>query len=210
MKLNFKEGRANKIHIYVDCEYRMTVDRDFIMSSNYYENCEISDEELAELEAQVSSRRAFNKAVDLLSRRDHASGELLVKLRQKGYSDGAEQAIEKLTEYGYIDDLRFAQNYCAELQRLKGFGKRRIEQELYRKGVSSDIISQVTDSIESDSDEIADILEKKYGRFLDTEKGVTKAVNGLIRMGYSYSEIKAALEIVEYRTDSNSSDGFEE
>ncbi|MCM1363797.1 MAG: recombination regulator RecX [Faecalibacterium sp.] len=201
MKLNFKDGKANKVHIYVDCEYRMTVDRDFIAAARYYENCEINDEELAELEVQVSSRRAFNKAVDLLSRRDHASGELLVKLRQKGYADGAQEAIEKLTEYGYIDDWRFAENYAAELQRLKGFGKRRIEQELYKKGVSRDIISQVTDSIESDSDELADLLERKYGRYLDTEKGITKAINGLVRMGYGYSEIKAALEAVKCRLE---------
>ncbi|MCM1544683.1 MAG: recombination regulator RecX [Ruminococcus sp.] len=201
MKLNFKQGRANKIHIYVDCEYKMTVDRDFIMSSGYHENCEISNEELIELEAAVNSRRAFNKAVDLLSRRDHAGGELLTKLRQKGYSDGAEEAIEKLTEYGYIDDLRFAENYSAELQRLKGFGKRRIEQELYKKGVSRDIISQVTESIESDGDELADLLEKKYGRYLDTEKGVNKAINGMVRLGYGYSEIKAALETVMERIE---------
>lgn len=203
MKLNFKDGRANKIHIYVDCEYRMTVDRDFILSSGYYENQQITDEELAELETAVNSRRAFNKAVDLLSRRDHASGELLTKLRQKGYAEGAQSAIEKLAEYGYIDDLRFAENYANELQRLKGFGKRRIEQELYKKGVSRDIISQVTDGIESDSEEIADILEKKYGRYIDTDKGVNRAINGMMRMGYSYSQIKAALEIVLERISEN-------
>lgn len=203
MKLNFKDGRANKIHIYVDCEYRMTVDRDFILSSGYYENQQITDEELAELETAVNSRRAFNKAVDLLSRRDHASGELLTKLRQKGYAEGAQSAIEKLAEYGYIDDLRFAENYANELQRLKGFGKRRIEQELYKKGVSRDIISQVTDGIESDSEEIADILEKKYGRYLDTDKGVNRAINGMMRMGYGYSQIKTALEIVLERMTEN-------
>ena len=203
MKLNFKDGRANKIHIYVDCEYRMTVDRDFILSSGYYENQQITDEELAELETAVNSRRAFNKAVDLLSRRDHASGELLTKLRQKGYAEGAQSAIEKLAECGYIDDLRFAENYANELQRLKGFGKRRIEQELYKKGVSRDIISQVTDGIESDSEEIADILEKKYGRYLDTDKGVNRAINGMMRMGYGYSQIKTALEIVLERMTEN-------
>lgn len=201
MKLNFKDGRANKVHIHVDGEYRMTVDRDFIASCQYHDNCEITDEELAAFESAVNSRRAFNKAVDLLSRRDHSSGELLLKLRQKGFSQGAQEAIEKLQEYGYIDDLRFAESYASELQRLKGFGKRRIEQELYKKGVSREIIAQVTEEIETDGDELADLLERKYGRYLSDEKGVNRAVNGLVRMGYGYSEIKAALETVKERME---------
>lgn len=203
MKLNFKQGRGNKIHIHIDGEYRMTADSDFIAASKYYENMEIDDEELAVLEKEVSSRRAFNKAVDLLSRRDHAKGELLLKLRQKGYSDGAQEAVDKLADYGYIDDKRFAENYAAELARLKHFGKRRIEQELHRKGVDRDIISEVVEEIEFDSEALADVLQRKYGRYLDSEKGVNKAINGLIRMGYGYSDIKQALEDVRERLDEN-------
>lgn len=194
MRLNFKPGKQNKVHIYVDGEYRMTADNDFVLTCGYGENSEIDDEELADLEQAVSSRRAFLKACDLISRRDHSSGELLIKLRQKGFSEGAESAIEKLTELGYIDDERFASSYAAELQRVKHFGKRRIEQELYRKGIDKSIISDVTDELDFDDSGLTDIIRKKYGRYLDSEKGVARAVNGLVRMGYSYGEIKKALE----------------
>ena len=206
MKLNFKCGKANKIHIHVDGEYRMTVDSDFIAMSGYYENMEIDDEELAVLESKVSSRRAFNKAVDLLSRRDHASGELLMKLRQKGFSQGAEEAVEKLSEYGYIDDGRFAKNYAEALIRLKGFGKRRIEQELYRKGVSREIINETVEELQFDESSIVGIIERKYARYLDTEKGVKKTVAALLRMGYGYGEIKSALEEVNSRLEMNYED----
>ena len=193
MKLNFKDGKANKIHIFIDGEYRLTVDKDFIASSPYCENMIIDEEELAGLESAVSSRRAFNKAVELLSRRDHSKGELLIKLRQKGFSDGAEEAVEKLEGYGYIDDRRFAESYANELARLKNFGKRRILQELLRKGISRDIIDEVLSEIEIDSESLVNLIERKYARYLGDEKGERKTFNALARMGYSYSEIKDAL-----------------
>lgn len=197
MKLNFKEGKENKIHIFIDGEYRMTADRTFIALCGYKNNSEINEQELASLEMEVSSRRAFNKACDLLSRRDHSRAELLQKLRHKGFSEGAEAALLKLSDLGYVDDRRFSENYAGELQRLKHFGKKRISLELYKKGISSDIISDVTEAIENDSDELVLILEKKYGKVLDTEKGVRRAFSALVRMGYGYAEIKEALEKIE-------------
>lgn len=206
MKLHFKQGKADKIHIHVDGEYKMTVDRDFIAASPYYENMEIDEQELAELENEVGSRRAFNKAVELLSRRDHATGELKEKLRQKGYVQGAEQALEKLCEYGYLDDRRFAESYAEELVRLKHFGKRRIEQELYKKGVARDIIKETLERIETDTDALEALVERKYARFLGTQKGNAKAVNALVRMGYPYADIKAAIESVCAKAEIEQSD----
>lgn len=197
MKLTFKPGKANKIHIYIDGEYSMTVDKTFVENQGLVQNSEINERELAELTEAVSSRRAFNKACDLLEMRDHSSGEIRTKLRQKGYGDHAEEAIAKLIDYGYIDDERFARNYSAELIRLKHFGKRRIISELYRKGISSEIIDEVTADIENDEDELLELIYRKYYRHLTTDKGINKTINALVRMGYSYSEIKSALSQIE-------------
>lgn len=197
MKINFKPGKGNKIHIYIDGEYRMTADCDFVFTCGFQDNSEITDEELADLSDAVSFRRAFLKACDLLSYRDHSSRELIVKLRQKGYADGAEQAVERLCEEGYVDDERFARSYAAELVRVKHFGKRRIVTELMKKGIDPALAREVADETESGEDEILIALRRKYGRCLDTEKGVRRAINGLAAMGYGYTEIKQALETVQ-------------
>lgn len=197
MKINFKPGKGNKIHIYIDGEYRMTADCGFVFTCGFQDNSEITDEELADLSDAVSFRRAFLKACDLLSYRDHSSRELIVKLRQKGYADGAEQAVERLCEEGYVDDERFARSYAAELVRVKHFGKRRIVTELMKKGIDPALAREVADETESGEDEILIALRRKYGRCLDTEKGVRRAINGLAAMGYGYTEIKQALETVQ-------------
>ena len=209
MKINFKSGRGNKIHIHIDGEYRMTADSDFVPSLGYAENYDINEEELAVLERAVSSRRAFNKATDLLSRRDHGEKELLIKLRQKGFKEEAEEAIEKLKYYGYIDDRRFAENYVKELIRIKHYGKRRVEQELYRKGIDREIISEVLEAAEFPESELVSLIERKYYRYLTDEKGIKKTINSLLRMGYSYGEIKDALKTVS-ETEEFTEDFYEE
>ena len=191
------------MHIYIDGEYRLTADCDFVFTCGFDNNSDISDEELAFLTDEVNSRRAFLKACDLLSFRDHSSRELLTKLRQKGYGEGAEQAVEKLMEEGYVDDERFARAYAAELVRVKHFGRRRIVTELLKKGIDPSLARDIADETEVDEDEILVALKRKYRRCLDTEKGVRRAVNGLAAMGYGYSEIKQAIETIKEEAETD-------
>lgn len=202
MKLTLKEGKNNKLHIMLDGSYAMTADMDFAALYGLHSGMELEAEQLDELESAVNARCAFNKATELLSRRDHSEKELLLKLRQKGYADGAEQAIEKLKGYGYVDDRRFAQSFAGELKRLKHFGKRRIEQELMKKGVDRSIIAETLEEMEFDAEELVELINRKYYRNLNDEKGVQKTINALIRAGYTFSQIRDAMRIVEEERDS--------
>jgi len=193
MKLTYKKGKGDKIHISIDGEYALTVDEMYFASLYLKDGQEISEEDYAALEETVNIRRAYNCAVSLLSRRDHSKKELLQKLREKGHSDGAEAAIQKLSDSGYVDDERFCRLYASELVRLKGYGKRRVEQELYRKGIERDIICNVLEEISFDSDALSDIIKRKYLSKMSEEKGRQKAFNALMRLGYSYGEIRDAL-----------------
>lgn len=194
MKLTYKKGKGDKIHISIDGEYALTVDEMYFASLYLKDGQEISEQEYAELEKTVNIRRAYNCAVSLLSRRDHSKKELMRKLKEKGYSKGAEAAVEKLANSGYVDDERFCRLYASELIRLKGYGRKRVEQELYLKGVDREIISGVLDEISFDTDRLSDIIKRKYLAKMTDEKGRQKAFNALLRLGYSYSEIRDALE----------------
>lgn len=193
MKLTYKKGKGDKIHISIDGEYKLTVDEMYFASLYLKDGQEISQEEYSELESTVNIRRAYNCAVSLLSRRDHSENELMRKLHEKGYGEGAQEAVEKLKSSGYVDDERFCRMYAGELIRLKGYGKRRVEQELYRKGVSRETISNVLEEITFDNNTLSDIIKRKYLSRMADEKGRNKAVNALMRLGYSYGEIRDAL-----------------
>ena len=203
MKLSYKKGKQDKIHISVDGEYSFTVDETYFLSMGIWNGKEVDEDELEEIKQTVSVRRAYNYAVNLLSRRDHSERELMTKLSQKGYSDGAEEAIRKLRDSGYVSDERFARLYVRELQTFKKYGKRRIEQELYRKGVDREIISQVIEETNFDESELVSLIQRKYSRYLSDEKGVAKTINGLLRMGYSYGEIRSALKEINENLDTD-------
>ena len=96
MKLTVKEGKANKIHIYVDDEYRATVDSDYWYSEKYRNLKEINDEELTELLDSVSFRRAYNKGLDFLSRRPYGVKELVKKLCEKGFAKNENTIVSAL------------------------------------------------------------------------------------------------------------------
>ena len=198
MKLSVKEGKANKIHIYVDEEYRATVDGDYWYSEKYRNYKEINEEELTELLDAVSFRRAYNKGLDLLSRRPHGTKELIKKLCEKGHEKtSAEKACDRLLELGLLNDEEFARILSTELYERKGYGIKRIKQELIFRGIDREIAENAIETLDIDTqNRIILVIKKKYLNKIDDEKGRKRAIDGLMRLGYSYSDIKNALNSI--------------
>ena len=198
MKLSIKEGKANKIHIYVDDEYRATVDSDYWYSEKYRNYKEINEEELTELLDAVSFRRAYNKGLDLLSRRPHGTKELVKKLCEKGHEkESAEKACDRLLELGLLNDEEFARMLANELYEKKGYGIKRFKQELVFRGIEREIAENAIESLDIDTQtRIILVIKKKYLNKINDEKGRKRAVDGLMRLGYSYSDIKNALNSI--------------
>ena len=198
MKLSIKEGKANKIHIYVDEEYRATVDSDYWYSEKYRNYKEINENELTELLDAVGFRRAYNKGLDLLSRRPHGTKELIKKLCEKGHEkESAEKACDRLLELGLLNDEEFARILANELYERKGYGIKRIKQELAFRGIDREIVENAIDSLDIDTQtRIILVIKKKYLNKINDEKGRKRAIDGLMRLGYSYSDIKSALNSI--------------
>lgn len=203
MLVTTQKGKKDKIHIYIDDEYRMTVDETYWLSLGIREKSEIDEETLSELEGTIMIRRAFNKAVDLAAMREHSRFEIISKLVQRGYDrEIASLAADKLSDYGYLDDERFAQLYARELKERKKYGKNRIKQELMRKGVDRDIISAVLDEMGDEPiEEISELIKKKYPRFREEEKIRNRALNALVRYGYRIQDIRKAMNLFDNETN---------
>ena len=203
MKLTVKEGKANKIHIYVDEEYRATVDSDYWYSEKYRNYKEINEAELTELLDSVSFRRAYNKGLDLLSRRPYGVKELIKKLCEKGHEKEASQkACDRLLELGLLNDEEYARILANDLLERKNYSTKRIKQELSFRGIPREIIENTVDSLDNDAENrIILVIKKKYLNKLNDEKGRKRAIDGLLRLGFSYSEIKSALKQVSEFTE---------
>jgi regulatory protein len=88
--------------------------------------------------------RAKNTAYRLLTVRPRSRSEISDTLRGRGFNDAvSEQVIAELERYGYVNDRQFAEQWAAGRVRTRGFGRRRVEQELRGKGVNAGIVREV-------------------------------------------------------------------
>lgn len=198
MKITAKSGRKDKIHIYINGEYLLTVDEIFWFSCGLVSGDEINEEELTAFEEAAGSRRAFNSALNSLDYRDHSEKEIRAKLLRKHDADYVDEAVEKLIELDLVNDERYAENYARELFERKKFGKMRIKSELRAKGISADIANAAVDELfeEEEPDNvqrIVDIIGKRYYNRMNNEIGRKKVFSALQRMGYSFSDIREAM-----------------
>ena len=195
MKITANPGKQNKIHILCDGEYSFTVDAEYWYSSPYCGMNNIDDEaELAAFLEAVGSRCAFIAGLRLLSYRDHSEKELINKLVQKGH--------KKEYAESYINDERYAQSLAESLVERKGLSVAGVKNELFRKGISKEIVNNVAESLDFDPIlHIIDLLNTKYSRSLSDEKGIKRTVASLQRLGYRWSDISAALRRIETETE---------
>lgn len=193
MKITSKPGNGNKVHIYIDNEYTLTLYDDFWYRSGYSEGQEISDDELASLKEEAGFRSAYEKGIKYLSMRAYSEKELYNKLKMK-FGDGASRrAIDKMLRLGYINDEEFCREYAKYLFEVKKYDIKRVSYELKNKGIDSEIAENTLKTLDNEPiQRIIDMLRSKYERNLETEKDRKRLVNRFIRMGYSYRDIKDA------------------
>lgn len=193
--VSVKLRRKGLTEVFTDEIESVMISTKIWQESGYREENEISFEELDEMIKKSDRYRAKEKALYLLTYRDHSKKELCEKINKTLPKDSAKAAADYMEEIGLLDDERYAKNYAESLLNHKGFGKRRIFHELEAKGVDRDTIEQIISELcFSPEEKITEIIEKKYPQAIDDEKVYNRAVNALIRYGYQYSEINAAFQ----------------
>ena len=195
MRITAVEPRRKGLSaLYIDGELAVKLDTEVILSHRFDVGREITDDQLRACILDSDMKCCKDKALWLISFRDHSRRELYDKLRKDYSEESCERALDRLEELGLVDDGRYAPRYAADLISVKRLPARGVRQKLFEKGVDRDLIDEVLSEIEVDEEEqIRSIVEKKYANALNDEKGRRRAVNALIRMGFSYADIKSAL-----------------
>ncbi len=152
----------------------------------------LEDAELETLRASAALSLCKTRAVELLSYRPMSARELRDKLTQKGESpETASAAVDWLCEKGLLDDGRYAgmvvRHYAA-----KGYGESRVRQELQRRGVPRELWEEALRELPEPEDKLDAYLASKL-KDPDDRAQVQKVSAALIRRGFSWEEIRAAL-----------------
>lgn len=144
-------------------------------------------------------RRARERAMYLLDVRDYSYSEMCKKLMNNYEKSICFEVTDELAEKGFINDIRYAENLARKLCEVRLLGHFRARQYMKEKGLPMFVIEEALEEYKDTAPErAAELVRKKYMKYYDTDdrKQMDKLKNALVRQGYSWSDVKAALEIL--------------
>ena len=144
---------------------------------------------------------AYNYALSLLAARPYSTRALREKLIQREYpAADADDAIRRLVDNGLLNDTKYAEQYARSKILTTGASKRRLQQDLFRKGIKADVatiaIAAVLDQEEIDPGVVIErVAKKKLAQLGDLEPLVLRRrlFAFLARRGYDVDEIKGVV-----------------
>ena len=144
---------------------------------------------------------AYNYALNLLAARPYTTRSLHRKLIQREYpAADADDAIRRLVANGLLDDAKYAEQYARSKMTLTGASRRRLQQDLFRKGIKPEIANEAIDAvIEQENIDTAAVVERvarrKLAQMGELEPLVLRRrlFSFLARRGYDLDEIKSVV-----------------
>ena len=138
--------------------------------------------------------KAKDRAMAIIARRMVSHRELVDKLVQKGETrDEAEHIADWMLEVGLLND----QEYAAEIVRhysTRGYGKRRVEQELQRRGIDREHWAVALEELPPENDEVIDqFIQSKLRGQIPDRREEKRVADALARRGYDWDEINAGM-----------------
>lgn len=212
-----KEGRWL---VWLDDASLVRLGEGDVVSLGLYAGKELSDPEGEALAAAGERSKLMERAVGLLSLRPMSRKELLDKLcappRQKrekypydklddapdpevlqaqreAVRERAEAVADRLAELGLLNDEEYARTVVRHYA-AKGYGPRKLRDELYRRGVPREFWGDALEEREPDDSQLDKLARQKLRGAEPTRENLKKVSDYLARRGYGWEEISAALE----------------
>lgn len=200
------DGETVLLEISISDGSHVQTEKKIISSAQFFEaglstnpGKELSTEEFEDISHAAQVTAAVKKGIGLLAFAQNTKKGLYRKLVARGYAkDISEEAADFIESVGYIDEKTQASELALDLAEKKLYGKSRIKSDLFAKDFSPEAIESALDA-DVDYDEIcAERIRKTIGIevFSESRESRGRAINSLMRYGFSMQNIRRALEII--------------
>lgn len=194
-----------------------------VVSLGLYAGKELTAEEGAALWAAARQGKADRRALELLAARPMSRKELVDKLsasawrrrgpdreeaqdspeemaaRREQLRADAQRAADRMERLGLLDDGQYAESVVRHYA-ARGYGARKIADELYRRGVPRQLWEEALAQLEDQGEEALDrLVQRRMRGGQPTRESLKKTSDYLARRGFGWEEIAGALE--RYRRD---------
>ena len=148
------------------------------------------------LDPEKARARTMQRAVKLLAAKPRSVAELRERLLEKEWTneDVVEAVLKKLSEYGYLNDERFAFGYASYKVRQKPVGRQRLQRDLQMKKVPRETADEALNLVfeETPEEALIDRAIEKRTRLRGlpgTRAEIKSLIDHLMRQGFSYDLI---------------------
>jgi regulatory protein len=152
--------------------------------------------------AESAALHTFDRALAMLAARPRAARDLERMLVRKGEpAEHVATAVTRLIALGALDDAQFARQFIRTKIAGAGLSRRRLQSELWRRGVARDVIDaalaevMVEDEVDEDA-QIAQVAAKKLRtlRSADPATARRRLYAFLARRGYDGAAIRRVMD----------------
>lgn len=201
---------SSRLTVFIDGRKAFTVSEEVAHELGLSVGKSLSGGEADALRAEEAGQKIREAALRLLAVRARSRGELVDRLKRKGFEEGAvNKVIESLAEVGLVDDEAFARAWADERARLRPVGPRRLSRELVEKRVSPELASRVTDEVFSGDAELelarralAPRMRTSGARAGEDARSRRRRLYAfLMRRGFSYGVAARVIEEAEGEED---------
>ena len=152
--------------------------------------------------------RVFQRAAKLLAAKQRSVEELREKLSAtRGATKPiVNEVIARLSDYGYLDDAKFAQSYASLRLRERPLGRRRLQRDLWLKKVDKQTAEAALDEVfdATPESELIDRAITKRVRLRGkpkTREDAKKLFDHLLRQGFEFElvseKVRLAMKVDE-------------
>lgn len=164
----------------------------------------INDEDRVIKDKERSYSKTMKRAVNLLAAKPRAIEELRIHLLEKTWTDNeiVSRVIEKLVEYGYLNDDEYARNSALSALRQRPQGRHKLRQAMSRKPIDRETaekaIEHAFEQI-SENELIETVIRRRFrtAGIPETREEKKKLYDHLIRKGFGYDLIREKLRSIE-------------
>ena len=185
-----------RVSVFLDGSYYCGLDLVTAVKYRLKAGMQIEESRLIEIQIETEYQAALDYALTFISKSVKTEKQVRDKLISKGYlGEIIDKVIDKLKEYGYVDDGDFSSRYVSTYKGVKG--RLLIKNELRKKGVSDTHVQEALSSIDSQEEAAKKLAEKYLKNKEITKQNLLKCYKYLLSKGFDYDDSKSAISSFE-------------
>ena len=190
--LRMGKGQKKRVNVFMDDKFAFSLQAEVVAEEGLQVGQELSANHIEALTGADRFHRCLDAAIRYLKYRPRSEHEIRQQLKRRSFEDEIiETVVTRLKEQRLIDDTAFAQFWKDNRETFSPRSQWLTRSELRRKGVSSEIINQVVDSVDNGNSAYRAALSKARRLPLsDYQEFRHRLGEYLRRRGFSYDVIE--------------------